>query len=118
MTCNEGAFPVLVRVETATVSESKMIEHKAEIILKDLQPPTVAADNIYTKAMRIRHWAKRGVALLTPALKWANDRYAQAYHRFIQQPDSRQRLQKRKTTITEKLKRNISELFEAYGFKR
>ena len=93
------AFPVLVQVETASVSESAVIEHKADIILSDLQPTTVAADNSYTKAMRIRHWAKRGVAFLTPALKWVNGRYAQAYHRFIQQPDNRQRLQKRRTTI-------------------
>jgi hypothetical protein len=99
VTCNEAAFPVLVQVETASVSESQVIEHKADIILNDLQPATVAADNSYTKAMRIRHWAKRGVALLTPALKWVNGRYAQAYHRFIQQPDSRLRLQNRKTTI-------------------
>jgi hypothetical protein len=99
VTCNEAAFPVLVQVETASVSESQVIEHKADVILNDLQPATVAADNSYTKAMRIRHWAKRGVALLTPALKWVNGRYAQAYHHFIQQPDIRQRLLNRQTTI-------------------
>jgi hypothetical protein len=49
--------------------------------------------------MRIRNWTKRSVALLTPALKWVNGRYAQAYHRFIQQPDIRQQLLKRKTNI-------------------
>ena len=31
--CNEAAFPQLVQVETASVSESAVIEHKAEVIL-------------------------------------------------------------------------------------
>jgi hypothetical protein len=50
--------------------------------------------------MRIRQWAQQGVALLILALKWVNGRYAQAYHRFIQQPDTRLRLQNCKTTLS------------------
>ena len=49
--------------------------------------------------MRIRSWAKRGVALLTPALKWTKGRFAQAYHRFIKQPDVREHLSKRRTSV-------------------
>jgi hypothetical protein len=99
MTCNDAAFPIIVQVETAAVSESAIIDQKANLILDVLQPLTVAADNGYTKAMRIRNWAKRGVALVTPATKWVKGRYAQAYHRFIKQPENRHRLHKRKTTV-------------------
>ena len=99
MTCNEEAFPVMIQVETATVSESEVLDEKAPVILERLQPQTLAADNAYTKAMRIRKWAKRGVALLTPALKWTKGRFAQAYHRFIKQPDVRERLSKRRTSV-------------------
>ena len=49
--------------------------------------------------MRIRHWAKRGVILLTPAKNWVNGRYAQAYHRFIKEDDNRKRLARRRTSV-------------------
>ena len=97
--CNEAAFPVLVHVETASVSESDVIDQQAPFILTDLRPDTVAGDNGYTKALRIRHWAKCGVALLTPAVKWVKGRYAQAYHRFLQESDIKVHLAKRKTSV-------------------
>jgi hypothetical protein len=37
----------------------------------------------------IRNWAKQGVILLTPAVKWVNGRFAQAYHRIIKKPDNK-----------------------------
>jgi hypothetical protein len=97
--CNEDAFPVLAQVETGAVSESEVIDRQAVLILDVLRPDTVAADNGYTKALRIRHWAKRGVALLTPALKWVTGRYAEAYHRFLQEPDIKAHLDRRKTNV-------------------
>jgi hypothetical protein len=39
------------------------------------------------------------VILLTPALRWRNGRYAQAYHRFIQQSEMAYLLTARKTAI-------------------
>lgn len=99
MTCNEQAFPAMIQVETASVSESEVFDQKESVILQQLQPETLAADNAYTKAMRIRRWAKRGVALLTPALKWTKGRFAQAYHRFIKQPDVLQHSSKRRTSV-------------------
>ena len=99
LTCNEHAFPAIVSVQTASVSESEVLNSKEELILSELRPHTLAADDAYTKAMRIRHWARRGVALLTPALRWVNGRYAQAYHRFIQLPDSAVRLRRRRTSV-------------------
>jgi hypothetical protein len=99
VTCNQAAFPVLAQVETATVAESAVIDQKAPMILDILRPQTLSGDNSYTKALRIRKWAKRGVALLSPAYKWVKGRYAEAYHRFILKPDIRALLAQRKTTI-------------------
>lgn len=97
--CNEDAFPILAQVETGAVSESEVIDQQAMLILDVLYPDTVAADNSYTKALRIRRWAKRGVALLTPAIKWIKGRYAEAYHRFLQEPDIKAHLDRRKTSV-------------------
>lgn len=99
LTCTEAAFPKLAQVETAAVKESQVIEAKAEAILHQLQPVTLTADNSYTKARRIRHWAKQGVILLTPATKWVKGCLAQAYHAFIKEPDNRQRLRRRRTSV-------------------
>ncbi len=99
ITCHEDAFPPLVQVETAAVSESEVFEQKEAVILEQLQPETLAAANAYPKAMRIRRWAHRGVALLTPALQWVTGRFAQAYHRFLQLPAVAQHLRKRRTSV-------------------
>ncbi len=69
MTCTEDAFPKLIQVETAAVKESVIVEQKSNAILTHLRPLTLSADNGYTKAMRIRNWAKQGVILITPATK-------------------------------------------------
>ena len=99
LTCTQDAFPVLIQVETANVSESQVVDQKAELILDQLQPETLATDNSYAKALRIRRWAKRGVALLSPAYKWITGRYAKAYHRFINQPFYRDLLIGRRTSV-------------------
>ena len=99
ITCNEAALPILVQVETAAYPESDVLDEKSDHILQIIQPATLAADNKYTKAMRIRRWAKQGVALLTPAFKWVKGRYAQAYHRFIKEPDNEERLRRRGTSV-------------------
>ncbi len=99
LTCNDAAFPTLVQVETGAVAESDVLDQQAETILTDLAPETVAADNSYTQATRIRQWAKRGVALLTPAARWVRGRYARAYHRFLRELRVAAALRKRRTTI-------------------
>lgn len=99
LTCTEDAFPKLVQVETASVSEAQVIDAKSEVILHQLKPLTLAADNGYTKATRIRSWAKQGVALLTPASKWVTGRFAIAYHSFIKEPDIKKHLQRRRTSV-------------------
>jgi hypothetical protein len=99
LTCNQAGMPELVQVETASVSESQVIDEKAPQIIHELKPDTLTADNRYTQATRIRQWAQHGVALLTPALKWVAGRYAQAYHRFLEQLDNAELLQDRRTAI-------------------
>ena len=99
LTCNAAAFPALIQVETAAVAEASVIEQQEPILLHTLRPATLAADNSYAKASRIRRWAKQGVALLSPAYKWRKGRFAQAYHRYLKQPANARRLLKRRTTI-------------------
>ena len=97
-TCNRQGFPKLAQVETGSVSESQAIDHKATQILQ-LEPNELVGDDSYTKYTRIRAWAKAGVALLVPALKWVKGRYAQAYHRFIGQPENAELLACRGTAV-------------------
>ena len=100
LTSNHTGFPVLVEVETATFSEKDAIERKENVILKKIKPDTLCDDDAYTKAMRIRHWAKRNVILVTPALRWRKGKYAKSYQQFIKtQADIAHILQKRKTAI-------------------
>lgn len=96
---NRVGFPKLVQVETASVSEKVVIDHQAERMINDFRPATVTTDNSYTQALRIRQWAKRGVLLLTPALKWTTGRYAEAYHRYIDWPEQVELLRSRRTAI-------------------
>jgi hypothetical protein len=99
LTGNACGFPVLMQVETAACDETRAIHDKEERILKVFKPETFCGDDAYTQALRIRHWAQQEVILLTPALRWRKGRYAQAYRRFIRQPDMAALLTARKTTI-------------------
>lgn len=99
LTCNRAGFPKLAQVETGAYSEKQAIADKEPALLHRLCPRTLTGDNGYTKALRIRSWAKAGVALLTPAVKWVNGRYATAYHRFIQRPRNARLLRQRRTAI-------------------
>ncbi len=99
LTCNQAGFPMLVQVETAAVSESQVMDEKEPQLVEDLSPDTLTGDNSYTKASRIRQWAKQGVVWLTPALKWVKGRYAEAYHHFLEQPEQAELLAARRTAI-------------------
>lgn len=99
LTCNTRGFPVLMQVETAAYDETRAFQDKEARLLERFKPETFCADDAYTQALRIRHWAQQGVILLTPARRWHKGRYAQAYHRFIQQPDITRLLATRKTAI-------------------
>lgn len=99
LTVNHAGFPVLIEVETAAFSEKAALVRKETVILNNLRPETLSGDNAYTAAKRIRAWTRQGVALLTPALRWRNGRYAAAYQRFLEQPDIASLLRQRKTAI-------------------
>ena len=96
---NRAGFPKLVQVETASVSEKVVIDQQADQIINEFQPATMSTDNSYAQASRIRQWARRGVLLLSPAVKWTKGRYANAYHNYINQPEQRELLQSRRTAI-------------------
>jgi hypothetical protein len=98
LTCNRSGLPKLAQVETASLAESQVLEHKKEALFA-LDPQAVAGDNAYFKAMRVRHWAAEGVILLTPAAHWQNGCYAAAYHRFIAKTPFVDWLKCRKTAI-------------------
>ena len=99
VTSTENGFPRLVSVKTASISESQVIQEKEAHIFKDLDPYSVTADNAYTKAMRIRQWAKAGKVLITPAIKWVKGHYAKNYHLFLQRPENQDLMRLRKTAI-------------------
>lgn len=99
LTCNPAAFPKLAQVETGAFSEKQALDTKEHFLLARLQPATLTGDDGYTKALRIRQWARQGVALLTPALRWSKGCYALAYHHYIQLPDNAALLRLRQTAI-------------------
>ena len=100
LTSNTAGFPCLLEVETATFSERAAVDRKEEVVLHRLQPDTFCGDDAYTKASRIRQWAKQDVILVTPALRWQTGRYAQAYRRFIKRErDIATILRQRRTAI-------------------
>lgn len=117
VTCTETALPLLIQVETAACHEGKVLDQKAEFILQHLRPTCLTADDGYTKAMRIRNWAKQGVVLLTPALRWVNGRFAEAYHRFLEQPGNKKRFHHRKTSV-EPLFDLIAKVMSASGYQK
>lgn len=100
LTTTQAGFPVLMEVETATFSEKQAIKRKEVQILQHLKPDTFCGDDAYTKAMRIRKWAKQDVILVIPALHWRKGKYAKASRHFIKtQLDIVMILTKRKTAI-------------------
>jgi DDE family transposase len=99
LTGNRAGFPKLAQVDTGMGAESPVLDAQADQIRHDLGPSTLTADDRYTQARRIRQWAKQGVLLLTPALKWVKGRYATAYHGFIAQPENADLLHSRRTAI-------------------
>ena len=98
LSCNRAGFPKLVQVETASLDESVVFEQKKEALFA-FHPEAIVGDNAYFKAMRVRQWAAQGVVLVSPAAKWKNGRFAQAYHHFLEQKPVDGWLKCRKTAI-------------------
>lgn len=115
LTTTQAGFPVLMEVETATFSEKQAIECKEAQILHQIKPETVCGDDAYTKAMRIRNWAKQEVILLTPALRWRKGKYAKAYRKFIKTQSDMVRILKKRKTAIEPIFDLISQLLGTSG---
>ena len=98
LTCNLHGFPKLACVAPANVADSTTLDAKTELLWA-YDPEVVVTDNGYFSARRVRHWAKNGIILLTPATKWKKGRYARAYHRFRKQPRPAQWLRSRSTAV-------------------
>jgi hypothetical protein len=98
LTCNLQGFPKLAHVTAANVADSAVLEIKTAQLWA-YQPEALVGDNGYFKARRVRHWAKHGFILLTPAKKWKLGRSASAYHRFRKQPQPSLWLRSRSTAI-------------------
>jgi hypothetical protein len=103
-------FPTLIEVETASFSETAALGRKETAILTKLKPQSLRGDDAYTKASRIRRWAKQGVILLTPALRWRKGKYAQAYRHFIKTQSRMARILKKRRTAIEPVFDLISQL--------
>lgn len=97
-TVTQAGFPKLACADTASVSESKVIKQKFSS-LKALRVNTLVADDGYTNLQRVRHFAKAGICLLTPAFRAESSKEAKAYRSFIQQPENQVLLKERKTAI-------------------
>lgn len=96
-TCTQAGFPILVEVDTACVSEHQVIDRKEDDIMS-MNIGYLIGDDGYTNFKKTKAWAKKGLLLITPALR-ANGKDGKAYHRFIQQPDIASLLKRRKTAI-------------------
>jgi hypothetical protein len=115
LTSTPAGFPVLLEVETATFSEKAAIAFKEETILHQLKPETFCGDDAYTQARRIRQWAKQGVILVAPALRWRNGRYAQAYRHFIKADVEIAAILRRRKTAIEPIFDLIAKLLGTTG---
>jgi hypothetical protein len=111
-TTTKKAFPLSVDVETACVSEAKVIDRNAEAIWEK-SPHSLTGDNSYCNLKRVHRWAKRGVALITSALKVKSESpHGGGYKDYITQPENKALL-KARGTATEPLFDLIAQLIGA-----
>lgn len=111
-TTPSAAFPRAVEMETASVSESEVIDRKAQA-LWEAGGHTLTGDNAYCNLARVRTWAKPGVALIPPALKVSSDSPQGGPSKaFLSQPENRALLDARKPA-TEPLFDLIAQLIGA-----
>jgi len=97
-TCNHSGFPKHVQVETASVSESTVLDEKADKIQQVSSPETLTGDDGYSKLSRVKGWLKAGTVILTPALR-GKSQEAEAYRAYLQYPENVSLMRRRKTAI-------------------
>ncbi len=96
-TVTEAGFPLMVRVETAAVSEKAVLDQKKEKLL-ERNIGYLVADDGYTDLTRTEELAKKGLLLMTPAIG-ATSRKGRCYIQYTTQPLLESVLSKRKTAV-------------------
>lgn len=84
LSVDEQGFPLLASVQTASVSESKVIQDKAQALWQ-LRPTELVGDDAYTSLQRTKDWAKHGVACVAPGLRLGDKGPGGAYKRWVNQ---------------------------------
>jgi hypothetical protein len=87
-------FPLLASVQRASVSESKVMEEKAQALWQ-LCPTEIVGDDAYTNLKRTKQWAKHGVACVAPGLRLGDKNQGGAYKRWVNQEPNRALLKAR-----------------------
>jgi hypothetical protein len=98
LTANQESFPKLAQVETASVSESTVLDDKESALIA-LAPFDITGDDGYTNLIRTARLAKAGLALITPGWRLGDGPRATAYKQFIREPDNQALLRSRKRVI-------------------
>ncbi len=97
--CNKYSFPIFAEVETASYSESKIIDRN-EAKIFDSNINSLTGDDGYTNLLRIKNFWKKGIALFTSALKVkpTND-FKTAYKELIKTKEVKKHFIERKTSV-------------------
>lgn len=96
-TCTSSGFPVLVEADTASVSEHEVIERKEEDILS-MNTGYLVTDDGYTDFKRVKTYARKGLLLITPALR-VKSAEGESYRQLMKQYTSDIPIKARKTVI-------------------
>jgi len=96
-TCTSSGFPVLVEADTASVSENEVIERKEEDILS-MNTGYVVTDDGYTDFQKVKAYARKGLLLVTPALR-VKSAEGESYRQLVKQYTSGLPIKARKTVI-------------------
>ena len=96
-TVTQYGFPIVVEVDTASVTEHEVIARKENDLIS-MNIGYLIGDDGYTNFKKTKEWVKEGLLLITPALR-AKGKDGKAYKEFIQQPYIAELLKKRKTAI-------------------
>jgi len=96
-TCTCSGFPILVEADTASVSEHEVIQLKEEDILS-MNVGYLVTDDGYTDFEKVKKYAKKGLLLITPALR-VKSAAGETYRQFTRQCISRIPIKNRKTVI-------------------
>jgi len=96
-TCTSSGFPVLIEADTASVSEHEVIERKEEDILS-MNTGYLVTDDGYTDFVRVKAYARKGLLLITPALR-VKSAEGESYRQLMKQYTSDIPIKARKTVI-------------------